>query len=92
MCGGGGAGGGGSGGMVPPSPLPSPSRSGGEVLCLRITASISAEIPSLRLLVVFSRSLSLRLMVEVVRSRVLMDSFLFSQLFDRSSSSYLIAF
>jgi len=70
----GGGGGGGGGVMVPPSPLPSPSQSGGGVQCLRISSSMSAEIPLLRLLVVFSRSLSLRLMVVVVQSRVSIDS------------------
>ena len=44
--GGGGAGGGG-GGIVPLTPLPSPSQSGGGVLCLRISSSILAEIPCL---------------------------------------------
>ena len=92
VSGGWGSGGGGGGGIVPPSPLPSPSWSGGGNLCLRISCSISAEISRLRLLVVFLRSLSLRLMVVVVRSRISSDSLLFSQLFDRSSCSCLIAF
>jgi len=78
--------------MVPPNPLPSPSRSGGGVRCLRISSSISAEIPLLRLFMVFSRSLSLRLIVVVVRSRVSIDFLLFSQVLDRSSCSCLIAF
>jgi len=60
VSGGGGGAGGGGGGIVPPNPLPSPSRSGGGVRFLRISPSISTEIPRLRLLVVFSRSLSLR--------------------------------
>jgi len=92
VSGGGGGGGGGGGAIVPPSPLPSPSRSGGGVRCLRISSSISAEIPPLHLLVVFSRSLSLRLLVVVVQSRVSIDSLLFSQLFDWSSCSCLMAF
>jgi len=70
----GGGGGGGGGGIVPPSPLPSPSRSRGGVLCLRISSSIWAKIPRLCLLVVFSRSLNLHLIVVVVLSRVLIDS------------------
>ena len=76
----------------PPSPLSSPFQSGGGVQCLQMSSSISAEIPLLPLLVVFSRSLSLDLMVVVVRSRVWIDYLLFSQVFDRSSYSYLIAF
>jgi len=92
VSGGGGGGGGGGGRMVPPSPLPSPSRSGGGVRCLPISSSISPEIPLLHLLVVFSRSLSLRLMVVVVRSRVSIDSLLFSQLFAPSSCCCLMAF
>jgi len=86
------AGRGGGGGIVPPTSLPPPSRSGGGVRCLRISFLILAEIPLLRLLVVISMSLSLRLMVVVVQSRVLIDFLLFSQLFDRSSCSCLIAF
>jgi len=92
VSGGGGGGGGGGGAMVRPNPLPSPSRSGGGVRCLLISSSISAKIPLLRLLVVFSRSLSFRLLVVVVRSRVSIDSLLFSQLLDRSSCACLIAF
>ena len=92
VFGGGGGGGGGGCGMVLPSPLPSPSRSRRRVWYLRISSSISVEIHLLRLLMVFSRSLSLRLMMVVVRSRVLIDSSLFSQLLDRSSCSSLIAF
>jgi len=68
------------GGMVPPSPLPSPSRRSGGVRCVRIPSAISADIPLLDLLVVFSRSLSSPLMVVVVRSRVSINSLLFSQL------------
>ena len=65
--GGGGDGGGGRGGdMVPASPLPSRSRSGGGVMSFGISSSISAEILSLHLLVVFSRSFSLHLIVVVI--------------------------
>ena len=92
VSGGRGGGGGEGGGMVPPNPLPSPSRSGGVIWCLRISSPISAEIPLLHLLVVFSRSLNLPLMVVVVRSRVSIDSLLFSHLLDRLSCSCLIAF
>jgi len=88
---GGGEGGCGGGGLVSPSPLPSPSRSGGGLLCIQISNSISAEIPLLHLLVVFSRSFSLRLIVVVLRSKVLIDFLLFTKLFDRSSCSCLIA-
>jgi len=87
---GGGGGGGGGGGIVPPSPPPRPSRSVAGVLFLRISSSISGEISRLHLLVVFSRSLSLRLMVVVVQSRFSIDSLLFSQLFNHSSYSCLI--
>jgi len=86
------SGGGEGGGIVPPSPLPSPSRSGGGVLFLGISSSISGEIPCLRLLVVCTRSLSLHLIVVVVQSEVSIDSLLLSQLFDRSFCSCLIVF
>jgi len=92
MSSGGSGGSGGGGRIVPPSRLPSQSRSGGGVLCLRISSAISVEIPLLRLLVVFTRSFSLRLMVVVVRSRVSIDCLLFSHLLDRSSCSCLMAF
>jgi len=78
VSGGGGGEGGGRGGIVPPNPLPSPRRSGGGVRCLRISSSISAENPLFHLLVVFSSPLSLHLIVVVVRSRVSIDSLLFS--------------
>jgi len=89
---GGGGGGEGGGGIVPPSPLPSPTRSGEGVRCLRISSSISAKIPLLRFLMVFSWSLSLHLMVVVVRSRVSIDFLLFSQILDWLSCACLIVF